>query len=78
MSEKLIKQVIFLSKISSTLDGNQMARVEEWLDTDSSMSYQEIARFLAPRLNASERDIYSFLNDRDKKNTDDINKNKPN
>jgi len=78
MSEKLIKQVIVLNKIASSLNGNQMARVEEWLDTDSSMSYQEISKFLAPRMNVSERDIYSFLNDRDKKSTDDINKNKPN
>ena len=75
MSEKLIREI--LNRNASTLNGGQMARVEEQLEVDGNMSYQELAKFLSPSLKASEADIYSFLHDRDKRSPADIDKNKP-
>lgn len=70
--EKLIQDILK----QASLSGEQQARIVEFLVSDPQMVYQEIAKFLAPKINAKEIDIYDFLMTHDKQIYNDNNLNK--
>lgn len=77
MNKKIINKIANeILKQSSSLSGNQQAQVDDFLNTDPEISYQQIAKLLAPKIKAKEQDIYDFLFNRDKEIYDDIDTNK--
>jgi hypothetical protein len=62
-SESIIQEVM---KKRSFLNSQQQDCVLEFLRLDSNSSYQQIAKALSTKINASELDIYYYLMTRDK------------
>ena len=48
-------------KTASTLTGVQQERIIEFIESDPQMSFQQVAKFLAPKIGANESIVYSFL-----------------
>jgi len=76
MSEKIIKDILGKFQKKTFLTGKQEEKIEEFVNQDINMTYQEIAKDLAPKIDAREQDVYDFLMTRDKRIYNDINLNK--
>jgi len=76
MSEKIIQDILNKFQKKAILSGKQQDYISQFVNQDINMTYQEIAKDLASKINANERDIYDFLMTRDKQIYNDINLNK--
>jgi len=76
MSEKLIQQVVNKITKKAYVTNKQAVDIEFFLNSTSSpqMTYQQMAKFLAPKVAASEQDVYFFLLNRDKVYTTERNR----
>lgn len=57
---KYILRDVIMMKRGSQLNGQQQEAVIRFFDSNN-MTYQEVAKFLAPRMNVKQDDIYQFL-----------------
>ena len=56
--ENLANNII---KIAASLSGIQQEKIIQFLESDPQMSFQQVAKFLAPKIKVNESIIYSFL-----------------
>jgi len=66
MNKKLIEKIANEIIIDDVLSGKQKERIEEIARENNESSYQELAHFIAPKINANPQHVYYYLQTYDK------------